>query len=81
MVCPRDEPADPYLLAHAREHGALVVSDDRYFDYEELRAGVITLQFRFRDGAFEPFAEATWFRPTGGAQRVAVSALAPPAGR
>ena len=59
VVCPRDEPADPYLLAHAREHGALVVSNDRYFDYEELRAGVITLQFRFRDGAFEPFAEAT----------------------
>jgi len=76
VVCPRGESADAYLLEHAGEHAALVISNDRYFDHEELRTGLITLQFRCREGVFEPFDVATWFRPSGGAQRVDLADLA-----
>lgn len=75
-VTPRDEPADPHLLRHAQLHQGLVVSNDRFFDEEELRLGVLTLQFHIRGGAFVPSDEATWFRPSGGAQRVSVCDLA-----
>lgn len=76
VVCPVDDSADPWLLRHAQQHRALVVSNDRYFDYEEERLGVITLQFKFVADAFVPYDEATWFRPSGGAQRVVLVALA-----
>lgn len=33
MVVPRGEPADPVILAAAREHGVLVVSNDRFRDW------------------------------------------------
>jgi hypothetical protein len=75
VVCPPDAPADEILLAHVRGCHGLVVSNDRYADFDELRTGVVTLQFRFAAGAFVPFVEATWFRPTGGAQRVDLAAL------
>ncbi len=74
-VAPPEEEADVHVLEFAREHRALVISNDRFFDHEELRLGAITLQFRFAGGAFAPYDEATWFRPSGGAQRVAVSDL------
>lgn len=69
-VTPRGESADPYVLQHAREHQALVVSNDRYFDYEDLRANLITVQFTLADGVFAVFEEATWFREPGTAVRV-----------
>ena len=75
-VAPPDEEADVHVLRYAGEHAALVISNDRFFDHEDLRLGAITLQFRFAAGEFEPYAEATWFRPSGGAQRVAVVDLA-----
>lgn len=83
-VVPRDEQADAVLLQHARDHRALVVSNDRFFDHEDLREDVITVQFTLAGDRFEVPAEATWFRPGGGAQRVPMSELqalrAPPAG-
>ena len=74
VVTPRGESADEYVLRFAREHGALVLSNDRYFDHEELRRNAITLQFRLRGDAFEAYDEATWFRSPGVALRVALSA-------
>ena len=74
-VCPRGEPADGYVLQHAREHSALVVSNDRYFDYEDLRANVITVQFTLAGTVFEVFEEATWFRKPGSALRVSMANL------
>jgi len=75
-VVPREQFADEHVLQFAREHAALVLSNDRFFDYEELRSGAITLQFTLAGDRFEPFAEATWFRPSGGAQRVLLTDLA-----
>lgn len=74
-VCPPDEEADEHVLEYARAQRALVVSNDRFFDHEELRLGAVTLQFSFRVGEFVPHEEATWFRPSGGAQRVTLAAL------
>ncbi|HEX6813855.1 MAG TPA: hypothetical protein VF384_19695 [Planctomycetota bacterium] len=74
-VCPRGEPADPYVLQHARDHQSLVVSNDRYFDYEDLRANVITVQFTLAGTEFTVFEEATWFRKPGTALRVLMTDL------
>jgi hypothetical protein len=74
-VVPPDEAADEHVLRWAREHRALVLSNDRFFDHDELRVGAVLLQFVLRGDAFEPFDEATWFRPSGGAQRVALAEL------
>ena len=75
VVCPRGESADGYVLEYAREHGALVISNDRFWDFEDLRVGTITLQFRLKGDEFAPYEEATWFRPPDGAVRVPVAAL------
>lgn len=69
-VVPLAAMPDAVLLEHARAHGALVVSNDRFFDHEELRRGVITVQFTLAGDQLAVFDEATWFRPSGGAQRV-----------
>ncbi|MBM4060416.1 MAG: hypothetical protein FJ265_04850 [Planctomycetes bacterium] len=69
-VTPRGESADPHVLQHARRHRALVVSNDRYFDYEDLRANVVTVQFTLARDEFTVFEEATWFRQPGSALRV-----------
>lgn len=74
-VCPRGESADGYVLEHAREHGGLVISNDRFWDFEDLRVGTITLQFRLKGDVFEPHEEATWFRPPSNAVRVPVTTL------
>ncbi|MCR9247207.1 MAG: hypothetical protein NXI31_19415 [bacterium] len=74
-VSPPDLEADLHVLEFARGHRALIVSNDRFFDYDELRRDVITVQFRFVAGGFEPFDEATWFRGSGGAQRVGLGDL------
>jgi len=74
-VCPRGESADGYVLQHARDHQSLVVSNDRYFDYEDLRANVITVQFTLAGSEFTVFEEATWFRQPGSALRVLMADL------
>lgn len=74
-VCPRGEPADFYVLQHAQQHRALVVSNDRFFDYEDLRANVITVQFTLAGAEFTVYEEATWFRKPGSALRVLMSDL------
>lgn len=75
VVPPRGEPADGFVLRHALEHRGLVLSNDRFWEHEDLRIGTITLQFRLRGDVFEPFAEATWFRPPNGAVRVPLEVL------
>jgi len=74
-VCPPGDPADTYVLQHARDHHGLVVSNDRFFDYEDLRANVITVQFKLAGTEFTVFQEATWFRKPGSALRVAMADL------
>jgi hypothetical protein len=74
-VTPRAEFADEHVLRWAREHAALVVSNDRYFDWEDLRANVTTVQFALADGELRVFDEATWFRSPGTAVRVPTSVL------
>ncbi len=72
---PRDAAADPFVLRQAHAERALIVSNDRFFDRPELRAGVVTVQFECTGERFEPYPEATWFTPTGGAVRVAMATL------
>jgi hypothetical protein len=74
VVTPHRESADTYLLQHAREHDGLVLSNDRFWDHEDLREGCITLQFRLQRHDLRVHDEATWFRD-GGAARVSVSDL------
>ena len=74
VVTPHRESADTFLLEHAREHDGLVLSNDRFWDHEDLRDGVVTLQFRITNRDLQVFEEATWFR-SGGAVRVALDAL------
>lgn len=75
VVCPPREEADVALLRHAAEHAALVVSNDRFFDHDALRANAITVQFTLAARTFTPFAEATWFRTPGQALRVPLADL------
>jgi hypothetical protein len=74
-VTPRGEPADYYVLQHAQQHGSLVVSNDRFFDYEDLRANTITVQFTLKGTEFTVYEEATWFRKPGSALRVLMTDL------
>ncbi|MBL8751083.1 MAG: hypothetical protein JNK78_18130 [Planctomycetes bacterium] len=74
-VVPLEEMADEVVLRHARAHAALVVSNDRFFDHEELRKNVITVQFTLADLDLAVYDEATWFRSPGTAQRVPMDVL------
>ncbi len=74
-VCPQGESADGYVLEHARKHCGLVISNDRFWDFDDLRVGTITLQFRLKGDVFEPHEEATWFRPPSSAVRVPMTTL------
>jgi len=74
-VTPQGESADGYVLEHAREHEALVISNDRFWDFEQERIGTVTLQFKLKGDVFTPYEEATWFRPPDGAVRVSVAQL------
>ncbi len=73
--CPLRSPADVHALEDAVSRQALLVSNDRFWDHEPLRRGAITVQFVLEANAFRPYEEATWFRPSGGAQRVALRDL------
>lgn len=75
VVCPHGEPADEYVLKHAQQHAALVVSNDRYFDFEDLRKNVITVQFTLAGSDLQVYDEATWFRSPGTAERVPMVVL------
>jgi hypothetical protein len=74
-VCPPHEFADEHVLRHARAHDALVVSNDRFFDWDDLRANVTTVQFTLAGEQLQVFDEATWFRSPGTAVRVAMDVL------
>lgn len=74
-VVPLEHMPDVVLLQYARDHGALVVSNDRFFDHAELRENAITVQFTLAGEQLTVFDEATWFRPSGGAQRVPMAEL------
>lgn len=55
FVVPKGTPADPYLLATARDHGARIVTNDRYRDWAEthpevLRPGAL-IRGGMRDGS------------------------------
>jgi hypothetical protein len=69
-VCPAHELADEHVLRWARAHDALVVSNDRFFDWEDLRANVTTVQFTLAGDELQVAGEATWFRTPGTAVRV-----------
>lgn len=75
IVSPRGTPADALLLRRAGAESALVVSNDRFADHQELRRGVLTVQFECAGDDFAPYAEATWFTPAGGATRVPMAVL------
>lgn len=75
VVTPAGESADAYLLGHAREQRALVVSNDRFWDHDEERRGVVTVQFRLAGETFQVYDEATWFRGDG-AVRIPLTDLA-----
>ena len=70
-------PADPALLAHAHEARSLVLTNDRFWDFEDLRRDVVLLQFSCDAAGFRVPDEATWFLPSGAARRVRVDALRP----
>lgn len=74
-VVPLEEIPDVVVLQYARQHRALVVSNDRYFDHEELRKNVITVQFTLADLDLRVDDEATWFRSPGTAVRVPMADL------
>jgi hypothetical protein len=74
-VCPEQELADEHVLRFARAHAALVVSNDRFFDWEDLRANVTTVQFTLAGDELRIADEATWFRSPGTAVRVPMAVL------
>jgi hypothetical protein len=74
-VVPRDEFADEHVLRFAAAHRGLVVSNDRYMDWDDLRADAVLVQFRLAGGALQVADEAVWFKPSGGAQWVAMADL------
>lgn len=55
LVVPKGTPADPYILAAARDHGARIVTNDRYRDWveehPEIRNPGHLIRGGFRDGA------------------------------
>jgi hypothetical protein len=75
VVCPKDEPADEHVLRHAAAGNCLVVSNDRYFDFDDLRQNVITVQFTLAGDRLQIYDEATWFRSPGSAERVPMPVL------
>lgn len=74
-VVPRDASADAVVLEHAQHHRALVVSNDRFFDNDELRKNVITVQFTLVRSDLQVYDEATWFRSPGCALAVSMHDL------
>ena len=77
LAAPVGASADPLLLAHAQDQRALLLSNDRFWEYEDLRRDVILLQFTCDAAGFRVPDEATWFLPSGAARRVAVAAIRP----
>jgi len=55
LVVPKGQPADPVLLAVARERGARIVTNDRYRDWAETHPEIATpghlIRGGWRDGA------------------------------
>jgi hypothetical protein len=76
VVCPQHEPADEHLLQHAQQHDGIVLSNDRYADFDDLRVGIVLVQFELLDGRLLAQDPAVWFRPPNGAQWVPLAELA-----
>jgi hypothetical protein len=74
-VVPREEFADEHVLRFAQAHHGLVISNDRYADWEDLRADVVLAQFHLAGDDLQVADEAVWFKPSGGAQWVALADL------
>lgn len=74
-VVPREQFADEHVLRFAAERRGLVVSNDRYMDWEDLRADAVLVQFQLADGVLRVADDAVWFKPSGGAQWVAMADL------
>ena len=66
-ICERGREADVELLQRAAEQSGLILSNDRFWDHEELRSGVITVQFVLRSGELRVYDQATWFPSARGA--------------
>lgn len=76
VISPEGTPADVQMLAAASARTGLIVSNDRFWDHVEQRAGIYTLQFGLRGGVFVPAEEATWFPSAhGAARRIALADL------
>ena len=45
----------------------VILSNDRFWDHEELRSGVIRVQFVLRSGELRVYDQATWFPSARGA--------------
>jgi hypothetical protein len=71
----RDPQAPEHLLRHGQQHDAIVLSNDRYADFDALRQGIVLVQFVLAGERFEPQDPAVWFRPPQGAQWVELAAL------
>ncbi len=50
MVVPKGRPADPYILAAARDLGARIVTNDRYRDWEAQHSEIRTPGFLIKGG-------------------------------
>ncbi|GAA6193023.1 hypothetical protein [Phaeobacter sp. NW0010-22] len=50
MVVPKGTPADPYILAAARDLGARIVTNDRYRDWEKKHSEIRTPGFLIKGG-------------------------------
>lgn len=50
MVVPKGKPADPYILAAARDLGARIVTNDRYRDWEAKHSEIRTPGFLIQGG-------------------------------
>lgn len=70
QASPAGLPADAFLLQKTRDLAALLLSNDRFADHDELRRQAIVLQFTLVGDRFTPATEATWFRWPGHAHRI-----------
>jgi len=69
VACKGRETADEYLLLHAREHNALVVSGDAFRDWPDLRVGLTRVSpMPVRDDAIMP--QSGWLMGTEPGQDV-----------
>jgi hypothetical protein len=74
VVVAAEAEADAVCLARAQQHRGLVLSNDRFFDHDDLRHTVVLVQFTIVGDVLTVADEATWFRGPG-AERVPMGVL------